>query len=110
MMTMGVVPRLPRCALLISLAFAINLKVLNAFQLPTSPEWSTKTTNSLNFPSSNRALPDARAASNSAHATVLFYRNPFDSSIDEDPAAERERGLLVLFSVPLGTTSLWVSV
>lgn len=109
-MTM-VAPRLPRCVLLISLAFAINLKALNAFQLPTSPEWSTKTTNSLSYPSS-RALPGARVASNTAHATRLFYKNPFDSSIDDDPAAEREKGLLVLFSVPLGKSSLnmWVSV
>ena len=104
-MTM-VAPKLPRCALLIYLAFAINLKALNAFQLPTSPEWSTKTTNSLSYPS-NRALPDVRPASNTAHATILFYKNPFDSSIDEDPAAEREKGLLVLFSVPLGKSSLW---
>lgn len=109
MMTM-VAPRLPRCALLISLAFAINLKALNAFQLPTSSEWSTKTRNSLKSYPSNRAFPDVRPASDTAHATKLFYKNPFDSSIDEDPAAEREKGLLVLFSVPLGKSSLRVSV
>jgi hypothetical protein len=95
---------------LISLAFAINLRALNAFQLPTSPEWSTQTTNTLSYPSS-RALPDARAASNTVHATKLFYKNPFDSSIDEDPAAERQKGLLVLCSVPLGkSSSLWAYV
>jgi hypothetical protein len=108
-MTMAA-PKSLRCALFISLAFAINLKALNAFQLPTtSPEWSTSTTNSLSFPS-NRVLPGARTASNTAHATRLFYKNPFDSSVDEDPAAERQKGLLVLFSVPLGKSLLYVYV
>jgi hypothetical protein len=104
MITM-VASKFPKYALLTSLAFAINLKAADAFQLSTSPGWSTKPMNSLSYPS-NRALPKIRVVLHPAYATKLHYKNPFDSSIDEDPAAEREKGLLVLFSVPLGKSSL----